>query len=462
MSWSCPHCEKSFSRKDSMKRHINNRHSNPGHFTPFNATHYPAERCQRFQFEHPFTCMVAGMTGSGKTVWVQSLLQQAQAVIDQAPERIIWCYSQWQNAYTQLLMTIPTIEFVKGIPESLENDSYLDVNKRNLIVIDDQMIEAGKDNRIVNLFTKGSHHRNLSVIYIVQNLFHQGKGNRSISLNSHYLVLFKNPRDKLQILTLAKQMYPSETAWFIKEYEEAVRRPYGYLFVDLRPTTPDRCRLRTNVLPGEERFGKGFEEHRISQELLRYLKQQTLMVPPPISEMQRIQNNMDNLLYRANLGEDQRAKQYMQLQNRYLTFKQQLNTHTPLPARNKPEETNTSQPEVNLPASLGDSTTVTAPNPVQEPPEIIPATPVQTPTQVTAPQALSTMATSSSISPPPLPPSILTPPPTVESLSPVRKRKRPQSVKFVNYLDPEPKRSSRRSRRLHRTSPYKYSQYDED
>ena len=95
-------------------------------------------------------------------------------------------------------MTIPTIEFVKGIPESLENDSYLDVNKRNLIVIDDQMIEAGKDNRIVNLFTKGSHHRNLSVIYIVQNLFHQGKGNLSISLNSHYLVLFKNPRDKLQ------------------------------------------------------------------------------------------------------------------------------------------------------------------------------------------------------------------------------------------------------------------------
>ena len=146
------------------------------------------------------------------------------------------------------------IEFVKGIPESLENDTYLDVlNIRNLIVIDDQMIEAGKDNRIVNLFTKGSHHRNLSVIYIVQNLFHQGKGNRSISLNSHYLVLFKNPRNKLQILTLAKQMYPSETAWFIKEYEEAVRRPYGYLFVDLRPTTPDRCRLRTNVLPGEER-----------------------------------------------------------------------------------------------------------------------------------------------------------------------------------------------------------------
>ena len=113
-------------------------------------------------------------------------------------------------------MIIPTIEFVKGIPTALEQDAYLDHNKRNLIVIDDQMIEAERDNRIVNLFTKGSHHRNLSVIYIVQNLFHQGKGNRSISLNSHYLVLFKNPRDKLQILTLAKQMYPSETVGLSK------------------------------------------------------------------------------------------------------------------------------------------------------------------------------------------------------------------------------------------------------
>ena len=431
---------------------MNRKHSN-SNFAP--VIPMSQEKCKRFQLVHPFTCMVAGMTGSGKTVWVQSLLQQAQTVIDQPPERIIWCYSQWQNAYTQLLMMIPTIEFVKGIPESLETDSYLDVNIRNLIVIDDQMIEAGKDNRIVNLFTKGSHHRNLSVLYIVQNLFHQGKGNRSISLNSHYLVLFKNPRDKLQILTLAKQMYPSETAWFIKEYEEAVRRPYGYLFVDLRPTTPERCRLRTNVLPGEERFDKGFGENRISQELLQYLKQQTLMVPPPISEMQRIQNNMDDLLYRTNLGEDQKAKQYMQLQNKVLNYKHQLKSLIP-------EATIPTQPQEPNSTNVLTGDLPTAINPVQEPPEITPATPVQVSTQVTAPQALSTMATSSSISSPSLPPSILTPPATVETLSPVRKRKRPQSVKFVNYLDYEPKKASRRSRRLHRTSPYKYSQYDED
>ena len=64
------------------------------------------------------------------------------------------------------------LRICQGNPTALEQDAYFSVNKRNLIVIDDQMIEAGRDNRIVNLFTKGSHHRNLSVIYIVQNLFH--------------------------------------------------------------------------------------------------------------------------------------------------------------------------------------------------------------------------------------------------------------------------------------------------
>ena len=102
-----------------------------------------------------------------------------------------------------MLVAMPHIEFVKGIPKALEQDSYFDVN--NLIVFDDQMIDVSKDKRIVNLFTSGFHHRNLSVIYIVQNLFHQGKGSRNITLNGHYLMLFKNPRDKLQILTVVKQ-----------------------------------------------------------------------------------------------------------------------------------------------------------------------------------------------------------------------------------------------------------------
>ena len=69
-----------------------------------------------------------------------------------------------------MLVAMPHIEFVKGIT-ALEQDSYFDLNKRNLIVFDDQMIDVSKGKWIVNLVTRGYHHRNLSVIYIVQNLF---------------------------------------------------------------------------------------------------------------------------------------------------------------------------------------------------------------------------------------------------------------------------------------------------
>ena len=68
---------------------------------------------------------------------------------------------QWQPVSTEMLVAMPHIEFIKGIPRALEQDSYFDVNKQNLIVFDDQMIDASKDKRIVNLFTRGSHHRNL-------------------------------------------------------------------------------------------------------------------------------------------------------------------------------------------------------------------------------------------------------------------------------------------------------------
>ena len=51
-----------------------------------------------------------------------------------------------------MLVTMPNIEFVKEIPAALEQDSYFDVNKRNLIVFDDHMIDTRKDKGIVNLF----------------------------------------------------------------------------------------------------------------------------------------------------------------------------------------------------------------------------------------------------------------------------------------------------------------------
>jgi len=51
---------------------------------------------------------------------------------------------------------------------------------------------------VCDLFTKGTHHRNISIIPISQNIFHQSKHCSDISLNAKYLVLLKNVRDRSQ------------------------------------------------------------------------------------------------------------------------------------------------------------------------------------------------------------------------------------------------------------------------
>lgn len=130
-------------------------------------------------------------------------------------------------------------------------DAFDDIADGTIIVLDDLMTSA-YTKPVCELFTKGSHHRNLSIILITQNIFHQGKYCRDISLNCKYLVLFKNPRDKSQILPLARQVFPDNPSSFVRIYKDATRKPFGYLFLDLTQTANDLLRFQTDI------FNKNF------------------------------------------------------------------------------------------------------------------------------------------------------------------------------------------------------------
>ena len=200
-------------------------------------------------FQHPFSMMVTGPSGSGKTEWTRKLL--LSSLIHPPPDRILWCFGQWQPLYEDLQKRIPWIEFVHGIPDYLHSPQFINPDKRNLIVFDDLMTEAKCDQRIADLFTKGSHHRNISIVYLTQNVFPQGKACRDIALNTQYLVLFNNPIDRLQVATLARRIYPTTSAVFMKKFEEATSPPYGYLVVDLKSSTPEQARLQTDIFESQ-------------------------------------------------------------------------------------------------------------------------------------------------------------------------------------------------------------------
>ena len=88
------------------------------------------------------------------------------------------------------------------------------------------MSSAGDSKQIAKLFTQEIHHQNLTVIFLVQNLFYHGRERRTISLNAHYIILYKNPREKQQIRYLASQIFPENSKFLSNVYDYATPDPH--------------------------------------------------------------------------------------------------------------------------------------------------------------------------------------------------------------------------------------------
>jgi len=146
----------------------------------------------------------------------------------------------------QLAALKKNVQVREGLPENFENAQGLSC----LFLLDDVSNEVFS--RVVcDLFTKGCHHRNLSVILFTQNFFHQAPHCRDISLNAKYLVALKNVRDRNQFAYLARQVLPEASTSLCEAYRKATQNPYGYMILDFSQDTDDRLRYRTNVFPSE-------------------------------------------------------------------------------------------------------------------------------------------------------------------------------------------------------------------
>jgi len=195
-------------------------------------------------FKHPFNCIVSAPTKSGKTELVKKIVVNARHIIEPTPELIIWSHTEWQTTYSDLLNKLPAIKFIEGLPNfhDLKNNK----STPKLLILDDMMQEMKNDSRLNELFTRGSHHWNLSIIHILQNLFFDGI--RTSRINAQYLILMKNPSDRLQIKNLGRQLFPG-SRHFEESFDDATSKPYGYLLIDLTQTTPDNMRIRSNIFP---------------------------------------------------------------------------------------------------------------------------------------------------------------------------------------------------------------------
>lgn len=178
----------------------------------------------------PSSTIIVGSSQSGKTSLVRKMIKKN--IYGKKLKSIKWCYSYSQPWFREE----PDIEFVQGLPEDFDDSE--------LVVLDD--LQSQLNDKVAELFMVVSHHRNVNVILLLQNLYPRCKSMRDISLNAHYIILFKNARDMSQINCFSRQLYPRNSRFLVDAYIKACSIPFGYLVVDIHPRTEEEFRLRSS------------------------------------------------------------------------------------------------------------------------------------------------------------------------------------------------------------------------
>lgn len=203
-------------------------------------------------FHSPATAMIVGPTMSGKTSLIYEILKHADGMFQTPPERIVIAYTEYQPLFEEMEKNIDRLVLHQGLPSKEQIEDWSEGVQHIVLVLDDMMMQVAKSEESLNLFCVTAHHRRISVFMLAQNLYMPGKFARTISLNCHYVILFRNVRDSRQVLTFGSQVFPLKLKYFKEAYDKATSKPFGYLVVDMSPSTDDNYRLRTRILPNED------------------------------------------------------------------------------------------------------------------------------------------------------------------------------------------------------------------
>ena len=107
--------------------------------------------------------------------------------------------------------SIPCINWVwnffERVPTHDDLKKWFGDQQGGILFLDDLMLGGGDDKDTLNLFTQYSHHLNVTVFYLCQDMFPKGKYAKTISRNAQYIIVFKNPRDNVALRTLSTPMY---------------------------------------------------------------------------------------------------------------------------------------------------------------------------------------------------------------------------------------------------------------
>ena len=221
------------------------------------------------QLTTPFTMLVAASSNSGKTELVRDLLINHYLMFEKPLEEIIWLYhknAKEEDLFHDLSTRLNVlITFIEGFPAKDISDGALfksDKNAIKCIVLDDCVVSALKSPNFLDLFTVLSHHMNIVVIAILQNLHADTSSQRQIMnniiRNVSYIVLFPDRRQMAAARQIARTYFNGEEHRLIKPFKQLIesKQKHDYLLIDF---IGDNNQVRLNCLrPDGRKYGYTF------------------------------------------------------------------------------------------------------------------------------------------------------------------------------------------------------------
>ena len=251
-SYQCSYCDRQLSSRTNRSRHVRVYHAScvggsggaAAGELPGSSLVGPTSEYIKPQLRLPFSMIISGQSSSGKSYFCATMLKNPEIYFDGKFDKIMYCYTMYQPV---LFQSLSNVDFFYGFP------SESDIPANCLVVLDDLLSEASNSELLLKLFTV-YRHKNVSVIFITQNFYHEGKALKTASRNAHYLAIFPNPRDMSMVKTLGYQMYPHKSNFLPDAFRQAIATPRGFLFIDLKPDTDQKLRVLSGMNLGEHTY----------------------------------------------------------------------------------------------------------------------------------------------------------------------------------------------------------------
>jgi len=180
--------------------------------------------------------IIFGQTGAGKTHFILDVIRHK--LIHPFPNKIYYMYKIRQPFMDE--KRFKDITFIEGL-----DFQQIHTSQASMLVIDDLVLSTNRD--VAEVFILGSHHRQISIFFLTQNLFPNCDLFRLMSANSHYFVIFQNQRNFRQVMTLGRQIFVGRDIKRITEaYKRASSKPRGFIVLSFAPQLPNELYVVTD------------------------------------------------------------------------------------------------------------------------------------------------------------------------------------------------------------------------